>query len=195
MHLRSILGLERLAAIVGVLASLVLLAPGASAQPTDPAAQRELVQRVERMGEDLEKLSGEFREVQKLAAGEAPTSALGGVDVFHGYVGVFVIAFVITLLATPIVRRLAVANGVIDRPSDPRKIHKIPIAYMGGRGGLPGHHFRAVLRDSLGAFPGHGDLARLVAPDRGRPSLARAVLGAAGHHGDHVRRSSTTSWA
>jgi UDP-GlcNAc:undecaprenyl-phosphate GlcNAc-1-phosphate transferase len=43
-----------------------------------------------------------------------------------------VVAFLVTLCATPIVRRLAVANGIIDRPSDPRKIHRMPIAYLGG---------------------------------------------------------------
>jgi UDP-GlcNAc:undecaprenyl-phosphate/decaprenyl-phosphate GlcNAc-1-phosphate transferase len=52
--------------------------------------------------------------------------------VFEGYVGVLVISFVVTLFATPIMRRLAIFNGVIDRPSDPRKIHKIPVAYLGG---------------------------------------------------------------
>ena len=29
-------------------------------------------------------------------------------------------------------RRLAVANGIIDRPSEARKIHRIPVAYLGG---------------------------------------------------------------
>lgn len=53
-------------------------------------------------------------------------------DIFHSYVSVFVIAFLVALLATPLMRRVAVANGVIDRPSDPRKIHKVPVAYMGG---------------------------------------------------------------
>ncbi|MBX3352628.1 MAG: undecaprenyl/decaprenyl-phosphate alpha-N-acetylglucosaminyl 1-phosphate transferase [Phycisphaeraceae bacterium] len=53
-------------------------------------------------------------------------------DIFHNYVPVFVIAFLVAVLVTPIMRRIAVANGVIDRPSDPRKIHKAPVAYMGG---------------------------------------------------------------
>lgn len=29
-------------------------------------------------------------------------------------------------------RRLAIRNGVIDRPDDPRKAHRIPVAYLGG---------------------------------------------------------------
>ncbi len=54
------------------------------------------------------------------------------VDVFHGYVGVFVVAFLVSLVATPIMRRMAIANGVVDRPSVARKIHRIPVAYLGG---------------------------------------------------------------
>jgi len=38
----------------------------------------------------------------------------------------------VTLCATPIMRRLAVKHGIIDRPSEARKIHKMPIAYLGG---------------------------------------------------------------
>lgn len=52
--------------------------------------------------------------------------------ILHGYIWVFVIAFVVTLLATPLMRRLALANGIIDHPSDPRKQHRIPVAYLGG---------------------------------------------------------------
>ena len=36
------------------------------------------------------------------------------------------------LLATPVVRRIAVARGVIDRPNEARKVHSEPIAYLGG---------------------------------------------------------------
>lgn len=53
-------------------------------------------------------------------------------DIFHGYIGVFIVAFLVTLIATPIMRRLAIANGIVDRPSESRKIHRIPIAYLGG---------------------------------------------------------------
>ena len=54
--------------------------------------------------------------------------------IFEGYIGVLVVSFVVTLFATPLMRMLAVKNGIIDRPSDPRKIHKIPVAYLGGVG-------------------------------------------------------------
>ncbi len=53
-------------------------------------------------------------------------------ELFHGYMGVFVAAFLVTMIATPFMRRLALANGIIDQPSDPRKVHRIPVAYLGG---------------------------------------------------------------
>jgi UDP-GlcNAc:undecaprenyl-phosphate GlcNAc-1-phosphate transferase len=45
---------------------------------------------------------------------------------------VFLAAFLITLLATPFVRRLAISMDIIDRPDEARKLHKFPIAYLGG---------------------------------------------------------------
>src|SRR5262245_61820462 len=53
-------------------------------------------------------------------------------SIFEGYSGVLIVAFVVTLLATPLLRRLAVANGVIDRPTEARKVHRMPVAYLGG---------------------------------------------------------------
>jgi len=53
-------------------------------------------------------------------------------SVFHNYIGVFLAAFLVTMLATPVMRRLAIRHGVIDHPNDPRKEHKMPIAYLGG---------------------------------------------------------------
>ncbi len=53
-------------------------------------------------------------------------------SVFEGYAGVLMVSFVVALIATPIMRRLAVMNGIIDRPSDPRKVHRVPVAYLGG---------------------------------------------------------------
>jgi len=70
------------------------------------------------------------------APAENPVSAAGAgipeIAVIQGYMSVFVAAFLVTVLATPIVRRLAVANGVVDRPDEARKVHKMPIAYLGG---------------------------------------------------------------
>jgi len=53
-------------------------------------------------------------------------------EVLQGYLGVFGIAFMVTLLLTPLVRRLAIAFDIVDHPTDPRKQHKVPVAYLGG---------------------------------------------------------------
>lgn len=86
--------------------------------------------------------SGVARVAESAAAGSLPPAAGGPADgvgealtrlsIFENYVGVAIVAFLVTVIATPFVRRLAIANGIVDRPSDPRKIHKIPIAYLGG---------------------------------------------------------------
>ena len=44
---------------------------------------------------------------------------------------IFLIAFVSTLLLTPVVRPLALKIGAVDSPND-RKIHKEPIPRLGG---------------------------------------------------------------
>jgi UDP-GlcNAc:undecaprenyl-phosphate GlcNAc-1-phosphate transferase len=56
----------------------------------------------------------------------------GPLDVFHAYIAIFIVAFFVTMLATPLMRKLALANGIVDHPNDPRKAHRMPIAYMGG---------------------------------------------------------------
>ncbi|GJM18098.1 MAG: undecaprenyl-phosphate alpha-N-acetylglucosaminyl 1-phosphate transferase [Phycisphaeraceae bacterium] len=66
------------------------------------------------------------------AAGVQHPLAQSALDIFQGYIGVLVVAFLVTLLVTPIVRRLAVSNGVIDHPDETRKQHRMPIAYLGG---------------------------------------------------------------
>lgn len=65
-------------------------------------------------------------------ADAADALATTGLGIFHRYIWVFIAAFAITIIATPIVRRLAIHSGIIDRPSDPRKVHRIPVAYLGG---------------------------------------------------------------
>jgi len=52
-------------------------------------------------------------------------------EYFHAYIGVLAIAFVVALVTTPIMKWLAVSNGIVDRP-DPRKVHRTPVAYLGG---------------------------------------------------------------
>jgi len=62
----------------------------------------------------------------------APPEDPTRLSIFEGYIGVLAVSFIVALAATPIMRRLAVANGVIDRPSEARKVHRMPIAYLGG---------------------------------------------------------------
>jgi UDP-GlcNAc:undecaprenyl-phosphate GlcNAc-1-phosphate transferase len=64
--------------------------------------------------------------------GRSAPVGVGRLEIFHGYVPVFIAAFLVTVIATPIMRRLALANGIIDRPSEARKAHRIPVAYLGG---------------------------------------------------------------
>jgi UDP-GlcNAc:undecaprenyl-phosphate GlcNAc-1-phosphate transferase len=66
------------------------------------------------------------------SASEFAQNAGTQLDILSGYIFVFIIAFIVTLLTTPLVRRLAIANGIVDHPSESRKIHKMPIAYLGG---------------------------------------------------------------
>lgn len=48
------------------------------------------------------------------------------------YLITFILAFIIAFSATPIARRIAIRAGAIDIPKDERRIHKKPIALMGG---------------------------------------------------------------
>ncbi|MHC4140631.1 MAG: MraY family glycosyltransferase [Planctomycetota bacterium] len=58
-----------------------------------------------------------------------PVSAL---DLLNSYAPVFVAAFVVALLATPLIRRLALYANVNDHPDDERKQHRYPVPYLGG---------------------------------------------------------------
>ena len=66
--------------------------------------------------------------------GVAKSTVPARLDIFHQYIGVFLAAFLVAIIATPIMRRLAIANGIVDKPDEARKLHKFPIAYMGGVG-------------------------------------------------------------
>ena len=48
------------------------------------------------------------------------------------YLPVFFVAFLGALIATPLMRRLAIHHGIVDKPNVARKIHKAPVAYLGG---------------------------------------------------------------
>ena len=53
-------------------------------------------------------------------------------DLLNSYAPVFVVAFIVTLLVTPLVRRLAMAARAIDLPDLGRKAHPYPVATFGG---------------------------------------------------------------
>ena len=65
------------------------------------------------------------------AVGRGAPTTIGRLDIFHGYVPVFIAAFLVTVIATPLMRRLALANGIIDRPGEARKAHRLPVAQRG----------------------------------------------------------------
>ncbi|MDD4495617.1 MAG: MraY family glycosyltransferase [Eubacteriales bacterium] len=44
----------------------------------------------------------------------------------------FILAFIITFSATPVAKRLSIKLGAVDSPKDERRMHKKPIARMGG---------------------------------------------------------------
>jgi UDP-GlcNAc:undecaprenyl-phosphate GlcNAc-1-phosphate transferase len=48
------------------------------------------------------------------------------------YIIGFGLAFAVTAAVTPWVRKYAISHGIMDKPSDPRKIHGAPVAYLGG---------------------------------------------------------------
>ncbi len=53
-------------------------------------------------------------------------------DVLKPYVWVFYAAFIVAYLTTPIMRRVATYYGIVDKPDGLRKIHREPVAYLGG---------------------------------------------------------------
>ncbi len=53
-------------------------------------------------------------------------------DVLKPYVWIFYVSFVVSILLTPVMRHVAFAFGIIDRPDNTRKVHREPTAYLGG---------------------------------------------------------------
>lgn len=61
--------------------------------------------------------------------GELTVSAM---SLLNQHIHIFVIAFLVTLLITPFIRRMAIAHDIIDHPDSTRKVHPYPVAYLGG---------------------------------------------------------------
>lgn len=96
-----------------------IVLPSASTPPPIPP---EIVQQISRLKADAAALE---RAV-------APVVEHTKIEIFHSYIGVLVAAFLVTLIMTPVMRMLAIRNGIVDRPSEARKIHREPVAYLGG---------------------------------------------------------------
>lgn len=90
----------------------------------------EAIDRVRQLGEDVARLAARQKELEQIVTNAQPQADRW--SIFNGYIGVFVVAFLVTLICTPIMRRLAIANNIIDRPNEARKAHKLPVAYLGG---------------------------------------------------------------
>jgi UDP-GlcNAc:undecaprenyl-phosphate GlcNAc-1-phosphate transferase len=48
------------------------------------------------------------------------------------FFGLFVFSYVLVGLLTPLMRRVAISKGVLDRPNSAHKSHKQPVPYLGG---------------------------------------------------------------
>jgi UDP-GlcNAc:undecaprenyl-phosphate/decaprenyl-phosphate GlcNAc-1-phosphate transferase len=69
----------------------------------------------------------------------SPDAAISSpIDLLNSHAHIFVAAFMVTLLVTPLVAKIAQVFGVVDRPDFKRKAHTQPIAYLGGIAVLAG---------------------------------------------------------
>ena len=63
---------------------------------------------------------------------ETGRAALSVDAVLAPYVYPFYAGFLVAFLFTPVMRRVAVHYGIVDRPDGLRKLHRAPVAYLGG---------------------------------------------------------------
>ncbi|BAM04397.1 glycosyltransferase family 4 protein [Phycisphaera mikurensis] len=90
---------------------------------------------------------------------------LGLLDVLSPYVGVLVVAFLVTVVVTPWLRGLAVTHGIVDVPDLQRKNHALPVAYLGGVAIFLGFSIAAI---AVTAFPAIGGFGQVR---EGRPPI------------------------
>lgn len=74
--------------------------------------------------------------LESMADAHTATDAIQSIDVslsdvLGPYVPVFLVAFLVAVVATPIMRQVALRYDIVDRPNA-RKVHKQPIPYLGG---------------------------------------------------------------
>ncbi len=63
---------------------------------------------------------------------QIPTKVFTADQVLSPYIYVFYVAFIVSFLFTPVMRIVALYYGIIDEPDNVRKMHSVPIAYLGG---------------------------------------------------------------
>jgi UDP-GlcNAc:undecaprenyl-phosphate/decaprenyl-phosphate GlcNAc-1-phosphate transferase len=73
--------------------------------------------------------SGVFSDVSSLA--QMQSRGVSADSVLSPYVYVFYFAFIVAFVVTPVMRGVAIHYGIIDAP-DHRKMHRRPVAYLGG---------------------------------------------------------------
>jgi len=71
---------------------------------------------------------------QLMLGQETAARILTANEVLAPYMPVFFAALIISFAATPMMRLLAIRNGVVDMPDFNRKMHLQPVAYLGGVG-------------------------------------------------------------
>jgi len=64
--------------------------------------------------------------------GQFPINSYSADEVVSPYIYVFYLSFVLAFVLTPIMRAIALYYGIIDHPDKIRKMHKEPVAYLGG---------------------------------------------------------------
>lgn len=81
---------------------------------------------------------------------------------FYEYFISFVLAFIITFCSTPIAKRIAFKIGAVDIPKDNRRMHKKPIARLGGLAIVSGFFISLLFNIAGAAF----DIKGIFEPDR-----------------------------
>ena len=74
----------------------------------------------------------DLAQALELVSDASEPAAASAIDILNSYAVVFMAAFLVTLLSTPLVRWLALACKITDRPDRIRKAHAYPVPYLGG---------------------------------------------------------------
>ena len=75
-------------------------------------------------------ITGDGAETAPLDAMEPV--ATSAIQLLNAYAPILLVAFLVTLLTTPLIRRVAIAGGVVDHPDESRKTHRAAVPYLGG---------------------------------------------------------------